>query len=129
MMQHFSATLILSILLIFFSTASANSPILLPFAPEHRIVIDGIISKNEWQDAKVLTLHNVVKPFDNTQAPVDTTIYMLESGDTLYAAFVAHDPHPQAIRASYRDRDQIWGDDLAGTLSGKVKGKLLQMAI
>lgn len=118
MMQHFSTTLILSILLLFVSTASAvsttNSPILLPFAPEHRVVIDGIISKDEWQDAKVLTLHNVVKPFDNTQAPVDTTIYMLESGDTLYAAFVAHDPHPQAIRASYRDRDQIWGDDLVG---------------
>ena len=117
-MQHFCTTLILSILLFFVPTATAvsitNSPILLPFAAEHRVVIDGIISKDEWQNAKVLTLHNVVKPFDNTPAPVDTTIYTLESGDTLYVAFIAHDPQPQLIRASYRDRDKIWGDDIVG---------------
>jgi hypothetical protein len=118
MMQHFSPSLLLLFWLLISPSTSAvpssNSPILLPFSPEHRIVIDGEFTAEEWQGATLLTLHNVVKPFDNTQAPVDTTIYTLESGDTLFVAFIANDPEPGSIRASYRDRDSIWGDDLVG---------------
>lgn len=117
-MQHFHTVLLLIILLLINTAAMAvpseNSPIMSPYSPEHQIVIDGHFSVTEWQDATRLTLHNVVEPFDNIQAPVDTTIYALESGDTLYVAFIANDSEPESIRASYRDRDLIWGDDLVG---------------
>ena len=95
-----------------FTYAAEN--IIIPVNNTTQISIDGQFSANEWKNATTLTLDNVVQPFDNIPAPTETLVYTFASDDTLYVAFIASDNEPEAIRASFRDRDQIWGDDLVG---------------
>lgn len=92
----------------------ADERIIIPVNNTAMVSIDGQFSQAEWQGAAEVILDNVVQPFDNISAPVATTVYSFASDDTLYVAFIAFDDQPEAIRASYRDRDLIWGDDLVG---------------
>ena len=92
----------------------ADERIIIPVNNTAMVSIDGQFSQAEWQGAAEVILDNVVQPFDNISAPVATTVYSFASDDTLYVAFIAFDDQPEAVRASYRDRDQIWGDDLVG---------------
>ena len=78
------------------------------------IRIDGDLDDIQWQQAKQLELNFVTRPFENTRAPVVTQVKIFENGDTLYVAFIAHDPDIENVSAFYRDRDGIWSDDLVG---------------
>lgn len=78
------------------------------------ISIDGQIKKDEWQNAQTIFLDNVTQPYENIPAPVKTEVKYFENGETLYIAFVAHDPNPQQIRSFYHERDRASRDDLVG---------------
>ena len=106
--------LLLNLLFVFCSTSVVANNITIPYDDDLNIVIDGEFNQQEWRGAKQFALEYVVRPQNNLPAPVHTTVYVIEDGETLYVAFIAADPAPNQIRASYRDRDLIWGDDLVG---------------
>ena len=96
------------------STVNAETqPLVIPFI-EGAATLDGVLNEPQWQKAAVEKLNYVTEPNENWPIPVETTAYIYEDGNTLYVAFVAEDPDPEAIRALYRDRDLIFGDDLVG---------------
>src|SRR6056300_1715138 len=78
------------------------------------VEVDGVLDEPVWQKAGKTVLDNVMKPFNNIPAPDLTDVYYFENDDTLFVGFIVADRHPDKIRASYVDRDQIWGDDLVG---------------
>jgi hypothetical protein len=75
------------------------------------IIIDGLMSENEWNGAKIFNLKYEVEPGDNTDAPFKTTAFVLYSDTKLYVAFEAKISDITLLRASIRERDTAWGDD------------------
>lgn len=78
------------------------------------ITIDGVLDEAVWQQAKQVQIGYEVQPGDNIPAPVKTTVRVGYTTDALYVAFHAVDPHPEAIRATLRDRDSAFNDDWVG---------------
>lgn len=81
---------------------------------EGEITINADISEPQWHNAKKVLINNITRPFDNIPSIVNTEALLMEDGNTLYIAFLAEDPEPEKIRAFYKDRDKIWGDDIVG---------------
>ncbi|WP_340679677.1 DUF5916 domain-containing protein [Paraglaciecola sp.] len=79
-----------------------------------QIEIDGVLTESQWQQAQRIELNFVTRPSENTTPPIKTEVLTFEDGDTLYVAFKASDPNPADIRAHYRDRDNVWHDDIVG---------------
>nr|QEO74132.1 hypothetical protein [uncultured bacterium] len=71
------------------------------------IRIDGVIDDAGWEDATVVDLPYEWFPGDNATPPVATDALITYDENTLYVAFKASDPNPQAIRAQLMDRDLI----------------------
>jgi len=78
--------------------------------------IDGDISKNEWKSASQVDLAYETSPGDSVEAPVKTTVYMMEDGENIYFAFKAMDPSPEKILAFIQERDGIFQDDFVGVI-------------
>ncbi|MCY7293954.1 carbohydrate binding family 9 domain-containing protein [Alteromonas sp. a30] len=78
------------------------------------IKVDGDLSDPAWQHANTLTLHNITQPYENLPAPVETNVKFFENSNTLFIAFIAHDPNPEEIRSFYHQRDDASRDDLVG---------------
>lgn len=93
--------------------SQTESPLIIPNM-QGEMVLDGELNEAQWQDAKVLSLDYVTRPFENTTPPVNTEVRVIENSDTLYVSFKASDPDPEAISAFYRDRDRVWSNDLVG---------------
>ncbi|MCP4524337.1 MAG: carbohydrate binding family 9 domain-containing protein [Aestuariibacter sp.] len=85
----------------------------IPFL-EGAVTIDGNLNEPQWQQARVISLDYVTRPYNNTKPPVSTQVKLFEDGETLHVAFIAEDPDPEQIRAFFRDRDKVWSDDLVG---------------
>lgn len=104
--------------------AEPESP---PEIPVVRTVpaIDGEV-EDAWQKGRRFELDYETRPAENTEPPVRTVAWILQSADTLYVAFRAFDPEPDSIRARYTDRDQAWDDDSVGitldTFNGARRG-------
>jgi hypothetical protein len=79
-----------------------------------KIEVDGELNESQWQQAKTIELNIVTYPFENSMPPVKTEVLVFENGETLYVAFKASDAEPDKIRAYYRDRDNVWNDDIVG---------------
>ncbi len=75
------------------------------------IKIDGIMTPNEWNGAKIFDLKYEVEPGDNTNAPFKTTAFVLYSETKLYIAFDAKISDITLLRASIKERDKAWGED------------------
>lgn len=88
--------------------------------------IDGIMDEAVWAKALMLELHLETEPAENLPAPVETYVYLLETGSELLIAFDARDPEPDRIRAYLRDRDAAWQDDIVGveldTFNDEIRG-------
>lgn len=78
------------------------------------VEIDGNFDDAIWQQIQPISIHHITRPSDQGVADVETTVRVYEDGEYLYLAFDARDPHPDQIRAAYRKRDNIWGDDIVG---------------
>ncbi len=94
-----------------------------PDRPAHRVprvsgpvTVDGVLDEPLWRHALVLEIPWEVRPGENIPAPVRTEALLASDGSALYVAFRAHDPEPGAIRARWRDRDNLGGDDWVGIL-------------
>ncbi len=78
------------------------------------ITIDANLSEPQWQNATVIPVNNITRPYDNIPSPVHTEALVMSDDDNFYIAFIANDPEPSQIRAFYEDRDKAWGSDLVG---------------
>ena len=77
----------------------------------HSIELDGELNEAVWQQANTVELRYENDPGENTPAPVKTTAYYFEDGETLYIGFDAKTPPGDNIRANFNDRDGSWNDD------------------
>ncbi len=75
---------------------------------------DGILSEKAWTMASQQTIDYVVVPFNIDDLPVTTTVKYYEDGENLNIAFIADHDNADEIRAYYRQRDNIWQDDMVG---------------
>jgi hypothetical protein len=94
---------------------SAKVPHPVPRAASE-VVIDGVIDEQVWRDALTLELNYEVRPGENIEPPVRTVVFITHDEAHVLVAFRAYDPEPERIRARYRDRDEIWGDDWVGIM-------------
>lgn len=76
-----------------------------------RIKIDGVLDEKAWEQALVMELKYEVQPGENIDPPVRTEVLLLYSKTHFYVGFRAYDPDPSSIRAFFRERDKIGGDD------------------
>lgn len=83
---------------------------------QDNIVIDGILDEAAWQHATQIDLPYEIEPGINTPASVITTIYLLDTGQSLVIGFDAQDPNPDQIVAYLHDRDAAYQDDRVGIL-------------
>jgi len=79
------------------------------------IQIDGDLIDPGWQDAARALGFAEVSPGDQVAPPVESEAWITYDEENLYLAFVAHDD-PATIRASLRERDDIWHDDYFGLM-------------
>lgn len=80
------------------------------------ISVDGKIQEAAWDEATLVTGFTEVQPGDQTQPDACTEVFVGYDENHLYLAFRAHDPNPASIRASMRNRDDIFGDDWIGLI-------------
>ncbi len=78
------------------------------------IGIDGILDEPAWAQALRFDLPYEVWPSDNVEALVRTEALLTYDSSRVYAAFKAHDPEPEKIRARLSDRDNAFSDDFVG---------------
>ena len=71
------------------------------------IVVDALLDEPAWADALRFDLPYEWTPGDNTTPPVRTEFLVTYDDQNLYAAWIAKDPSPSAIRAHLMDRDEI----------------------
>lgn len=79
------------------------------------IEIDGVLDDAGWQGAA--KVGNFAEHFPDEQArpSVESEVWVTYDDKHLYIAFLAFD-RPSTIRASLRDRDEMWQDDYFGIL-------------
>ncbi|MDX2437812.1 MAG: DUF5916 domain-containing protein [Acidobacteriota bacterium] len=94
-------------------TGKIGDPYQVPRATSE-VMIDGVVEDEEWSEALRLELRYEVSPGENTEPPVRTVVFMTYDEHHVLVAFKAYDPDPSTIRARYRDRDTIMGDDNVG---------------
>ncbi|GLX80077.1 hypothetical protein tinsulaeT_34170 [Thalassotalea insulae] len=76
--------------------------------------IDGNLDDPIWRQARTISLDTVNWPWNNQESPVTTTAKIIENGEFIFISFLAHDPHPEHIKAFLGDRDSRWDDDIVG---------------
>ena len=94
-------------------SAQAKQTIDIPYMPL-AVEIDGDLSDEIWQHAKVIDISNVTSPYDNTPSPIKTEARIIDNGEQLIVSFKAFDPKPENIIGSIGERDTRWGDDVVG---------------
>lgn len=86
----------------------------IPTLQQANITLDGQLNEPEWQQARNVDIKFITLPSDQGESPLSTTAKVFDDGEHLYIAFDAKDPNAQQIRAAFRNRDNIWNDDLVG---------------
>ncbi len=79
-----------------------------------KIMVDGRLDEPFWQKATKVEYRYETQPSRNVAPKVKTVAYVAENGDSLLVAIKAYDPNPELIQASYKKRDQIFGEDTVG---------------
>ncbi|WP_372626073.1 DUF5916 domain-containing protein [Arsukibacterium sp.] len=93
--------------------------------PDPRIVVNGKLDEPVWQHARRITIHFMTQPTDQGISDIGTEARVFDDGQTLYIGFIAPDPQPDKIRAFYRNRDNIWNDDVVGVKIDPYNNKQL----
>lgn len=79
------------------------------------IRVDGLLDDPGWSGAARATNFVETWPGDNVQPSIGHEAWMTYDEDHLYFAILVEDD-PSQIRASLRDRDEIWRDDYVGLI-------------
>ncbi len=76
--------------------------------------VDGFINEAQWRNATVLDLNYDDVPGKGQPAPVKTTAYVYEDGQSLHVALYAYTDNTDQLRAHLSARDKARADDLLG---------------
>ncbi len=79
------------------------------------IALDGELDDAGWVGAARATNFSEHWPRERARPPVESEVWVTYDQDNFYLAFIAYDD-PSTIRASLRDRDEMWSDDYFGIL-------------
>jgi len=79
-----------------------------------KIVIDGALSENVWNEAAAAGNFTEISPGDNVRPEVETEVRLFYDDENLYIAYICHETDMSGIRASLTDRDRMYGDDWVG---------------
>ena len=79
------------------------------------IRIDGDLGDPGWAGAPTATNFSENWPNERAKPKVASEVWVTYDDEHLYLAFIAYDD-PSRIRASLRDRDEMWSDDYFGIL-------------
>jgi len=96
-----------------FDDDTASEGKLFIFSTIETMEIDGVLDEVVWQTAARSYLTYETQPGDLTPPPVQTKFMVCYDEYNLYIAFLCEDD-PNQIRASLRDRDELWSDDFVG---------------
>ncbi len=80
-----------------------------------KIVIDGSLNDAGWVGAAKAVNFTEFFPDEAAAPDVQSEVWVTYDQEHLYLAFLAYDD-PRGIRASLRDRDEMWSDDYFGIL-------------
>jgi hypothetical protein len=83
---------------------------------EKGIQVDGLLNEEAWRTAAQARNFAETEPGDQVRPPDETEVLITWDDTHLYLGFIAHDKHPDQIRASMRARDQIFQDDYVGVI-------------
>lgn len=78
---------------------------------EATVQIDGVLDEPAWQSATRLTGFSQYEPVDSRPAEERTDVLVWYSPTAIHFGILAYDRHPEAIRATRADRDNIDADD------------------
>jgi hypothetical protein len=78
---------------------------------EGTITVDGDLGDAGWKNAATIDQFYETSPGNNVPAKVKTTAYVTYDEHYFYIGIRCEDPHPEAIRAPYVDRDAVIGTD------------------
>jgi hypothetical protein len=93
---------------------NARPTLTVPRAP-NTIHIDGQLDDAGWAGAGRADNFAEHWPDERTRPSVESAVWVTYDDDNLYLAFIAWDD-PSTLRASLRERDDIWQDDYFGIL-------------
>lgn len=79
------------------------------------IQIDGDLNDPGWAGAARAVNWTETNPGDNVEPSVSTETWVAYDDQNLYLAFLVQDD-PSTVRATLRDRDEIWQDDYVGII-------------
>ncbi|HRR09290.1 MAG TPA: DUF5916 domain-containing protein [Rhodothermales bacterium] len=77
------------------------------------VQLDGVLNEEAWQHASIAENFSEYFPNEKAKPPIGVQAMLMHDGKNLYVAFKITDD-PSKIRASLRNRDEIWQDDYAG---------------
>ncbi len=92
-----------------------EKPVLNVTRSDATIKVDGEIDDAGWQGAAKADKFAENTPRDRVKPPVETEVLVTYDSDNFYLAFICYDD-PKSVRASMRDRDEIFNDDYVGIL-------------
>jgi hypothetical protein len=96
-------------------SGTSEDPFIVP-KTDSLIKIDGELDEEAWEKALLLEISTEVWPLINEPAPVKTELLLTYGKNNFYAAFRAHDPEPNKVRARLRDHDSLGSDDWVGLI-------------
>jgi hypothetical protein len=73
--------------------------------------VDGRLDEPAWSEAARPTGFRQYEPVDGRPAEEETEVLVWYAPDAIHFGIIAHDRHPDGIRATVADRDNIGGDD------------------
>ncbi|HEX5520499.1 MAG TPA: DUF5916 domain-containing protein [Longimicrobiaceae bacterium] len=92
--------------------APAPSPAVeIPRVEGAAVTIDGVLDEAVWSEAARLTGFRQYEPVDGRAAEEETEVRVWYAPDAIHFGILARDRHPETIRATVADRDNIDGDD------------------
>jgi hypothetical protein len=114
--KKINAVVLILIILIFSASAFADGDNFVPvYKPELKITrinssvkIDGLLDDDCWKNAASINQFVENSPGDQVKPDVETEIFIAYDDIKLYVAFICYDD-PTEIRASFCERDKIWG--------------------
>ena len=102
------------------SQDTAYHPVLCPSLNVSRLdgkfTLDGDLNDPGWVHAAHTNVFTGCSPHPMTRPPVNTDAFITYDDEYLYVAMIAHDPHPEQIRSSMINRDNIFLDDFMGII-------------
>ena len=90
-----------------------SKPILQVHRAAGQIKIDGNFEDAGWKGAAIARNFAEHSPGDRIKPPVETEVLVTYDDDNFYLGFLCADD-PRTVRASLRDRDEIFEDDCVG---------------